>query len=225
MSAYRKTIFSVGEIYHVFNRGIDKRDIFIDINCYKRATEAIKYYQYIKTPLKISTFLKHTPEFQLKLMADWKLSDKHVDIIAYCLMPNHFHFLLRQRVENGVSTFISNFSNSYTRYFNTRNKRIGSLCEGVFKAIRIITEEQLIHVSRYIHLNPTSSLLVKKEYLDKYNWSSLPEYLTPNTSGFCDKTTILNLFPSANSYRKFVYDQIDYAQKLNLIKHITYELD
>ena len=76
-----------------------------------------------------------------------------MEIICYCLMPNHLHLLLRQLMDGGISKFMSNFANSYTRYFNTKSKRKGPVFEGKFKAKRIETDEQLLHLSRHIHLN------------------------------------------------------------------------
>ena len=139
-------------------------------------------------------------------------------------MPNHFHFLLKQQKERGISKFLSDFTNSYTRYFNARHKRLGPLFEGVFKAVRIEKGEQLMHVSRYIHLNPVASLIVKEEELSNYAWSSLPEYLNEHLdTEICDKEIILNSFSSRDDHRKFIYNQIKYAQDLETIKHLLLE--
>lgn len=90
-------------------------------------------------------------------------------------MPNHFHLLLQQIRDGGITEFISKLTNSYTRYFNIRNKRIGPLFQGEFKAVHVETDEQLIHLSRYIHLNPIVSYITKK--LESYQWFSYLEYL------------------------------------------------
>ena len=131
--------------------------------------------------------------------------------------------LLKQKADDGIPKYLNNFANSYTRYFNTKRKRIGPLFQGIFKAVRIETDEQLIHVSRYIHLNPVVSLVIKEEELDNYPRSSFPEYLNPKIEGICDQKEILGLFDSRKTYRKFVYDQIDYARRLEEIKHLTLE--
>ena len=138
-------------------------------------------------------------------------------------MPNHFHFLLRQREKNGISIFLSNFQNSYTRYFNTQDKRVGPLFLDQFKAVRIEDEDQLLHVHRYIHLNPITSFVVKTvEKLRTYLWSSLPEYFGL-TQGFCETKTILSQFRKRSAYETFLYDQIAYQQKLASIKHLILE--
>ncbi len=155
-----------------------------------------------------------------KLKKDY---EKLVDIICFCLMPNHFHFMLKQKLDNGISTFISNFTNSYTRYFNTKHERIGPLFEGIFKAVRIESEEQLIHTSRYIHLNPVSSFLIEPKDLENYQWSSYLEFLGFSDENLTIKNLVLNFFPLVSDYKKFVLDHADYARQLELIKHLTLE--
>lgn len=123
-------------------------------------------------------------------------------------MPNHFHLLLKQKIKNGIPKFLSNSSNSYTRYFNTKRKRVGPLFQGIFKAVRIETDDQLIHVSRYTHLNPVASLVIKDEELGNYPWSFFPEYLRPKSEMVCEQKVILDFFSSRLAYRKFVYNQI-----------------
>ncbi|MBI2330375.1 transposase [Candidatus Daviesbacteria bacterium] len=224
MPTNRKLVFANDEIYHVFNRGVEKRPIFTDKREYKRALLALDFYRFTSPPVKLSKFLIIPKDQQEKFLENIKKEfEKLVEIICYCLMPNHFHFLLKQKMDNGISTFISNLTNSYTRYFNTKHERIGPLLEGIFKAVRIESEEQLMHTSRYIHLNPVSSFLIEPEELDNYEWSSYPEFLGHSDKNFVTKDLILNFFPSIAAYKKFVLDQVDYARQLELIKHLTLE--
>ena len=83
-------------------------------------------------------------------------------------MPNHFHLLLKQTIDNGISHFLSKFTNSYTKYFNTKYNRVGPVFQGVFKSVHIESDEQLMHLSRYIHLNPVVSAVVEKQNLLSY---------------------------------------------------------
>ena len=136
--------------------------------------------------------------------------------MCFCLMPNHFHFLVKQLKENGISIFVSQLSNSYTRYFNVKYNRVGPLFQGAFKSVRIETEEQLIHVSRYIHLNPVVSGIAKRP--EDYRWSSYAEYIT-QAPFFCSIEEVISLFKISQKYKKFVEDQIDYARTLEFIKH------
>lgn len=139
-------------------------------------------------------------------------------------MPNHFHFLLTQSTEEGISKFMGLIQNSYTKYFNLRKKRVGSLFQGQFKAKRVETNEQLLHLSRYIHLNPYSSFVVKTlEDLKEYPWSSLPNYLGINQNGFLKKSLVLDSFMDEKDYQRFVFNQADYQRELEKIKHLTWK--
>lgn len=214
-----------GEIYHIVNRGVASMSIFINDRHYQRALETIFYYQHKNPPLRYSYFFRQTQsaktESSLKLNADKEYS---VEIISYCLMPNHIHLLLKQTTDNGISEFMRKFSDSYTRYFNVKNKRIGPIFQGPFKSVRIETEQQLLHVSRYVHLNPYSSGLVKSiNDLKQYPYSSLPEYLGKTNYSYCQKDTILNYFKKTNSYREFIFEQADYQRELAMIKHLLLE--
>ena len=137
-------------------------------------------------------------------------------------MPNHFHYLLQQKVDGGITEFVSKISNSYTKYFNTKNERVGPILQGEFKSVLVETDEQLIHLSRYIHLNPLVSYLT--DNLESYPWSSHPEYVGINRTSFCSKDIILKQFKSSEDYKQFVLDQEDYGRKLERIKHQTLDL-
>lgn len=221
----RQTVLATGEIYHIFNRGIASQPTFLDKRDYQRALASIFYYQNIEPPVRYSKFLTIPQEDREKLLAE--LRNKHkflIEIIAYCLMPNHFHLLVRQTQENGISTFTSNFTNSYTRYFNTKQERKGPIYEGKFNAVRIVSDQQLIHVHRYIHLNPYSSYVVKDlSVLESYPYSSLPEYIGKTKNELCQKEIILANFRDPTSYKKFVFYQADYQRNLDQIKHVVFD--
>lgn len=140
-----------------------------------------------------------------------------VEIVCYCLMPNHFHFLLQQKRDAGITEFASKLTNSYTKYFNIKNRRVGPLFQGEFKSVYIETNEQLLHLSRYIHLNPLVDYVTK--YLENYKWSSYIEYINSSINGACQKDIILNQFKSRNDYKQFVLDWEEYGKKLEVIKH------
>lgn len=207
---YRIIPLATGQVYHVFNRGVAKMPVFDDRRDYNRFLETIYYYQ----------FQGPKPQFsQLNRFKDFEYekNKRIVEIICYCLMPNHYHFMLRQLEEKGISEFINKVSNSYTKYFNTRHERVGPLFQGQFKAVRVESDEQLIHLSRYIHLNPIASYLVKN--LRDYPWSSYVSYLELQEDKICNKEVVISLFKNSKRYEQFVLDQVDYARKLELIKH------
>lgn len=207
---YRTTPLVNDEFYHIFNRGVEKRSIFATTSDYEHFLRILNYYQFEGPKPRFSQFNRFQ-NFKLEQ------NQKIVEIICYCLMPNHFHLLLRQTRDGGISEFMRKISDSHTRYFNTKYERIGSLFQGAFKAVRIESDEQLIHVSRYIHLNPSVSLLVKD--LKDYPWSSYPDYIGTRNSKLCVKKPIISFFKSKGDYEKFVLDQEDYGKSLEFIKH------
>lgn len=214
-----------GEIYHILNRGVASQPIFVDKWDYKRLVETILYYQNIHQPQKYSTFIIQAKKKRELVLKDLKQKGEFlVEIIAYCFMPNHFHFILKQTQNGGISKFLSNVSNSYTRYFNTKQKRSGPLFQGKFKSIRIETDEQLLHLSRYIHLNPYASYVVKTfDQLLVYPFSSLPDYLNPQISSSCNIKEVLSHFKKPSLYLEFLKNQAEYQRKLDNIKHLTFE--
>ena len=223
MATQRKIVFRNDYIYHVFNRGIERRSTFNDRNELNRATQLLKFYRHKGIPIRFSKVMQQPENIRNKIFDELYKSEQIVKILSYCLMPNHFHFLLKQTSEGGIPRFISNFTNAYTKYFNTKYKRVGPLFQGIFKAVLIESDEQLIHVSRYIHLNPVTSSIIEKNHLEKYYWSSYPEYISTLDTDISDKEMVLEMFKSVEDYKKFVEDQIDYAKKLDLIKHIISE--
>ncbi|MBM3283229.1 hypothetical protein FJY90_03155 [Candidatus Gottesmanbacteria bacterium] len=212
------------EIYHVFNRGIDHRPTFLNKREFERAKEVITFYRFAHLPFRLSIFLLKSQDRRKEIMNKLNNNtDRLVEIISYCLMPNHFHFILKQKVQNGIAKFMSNFQNSYTRYFNTKNKRTGPLFLDQFKAIRIETDEQLLHVSRYLHLNPYTSYLVKtSKNILSYPWSSILEILRP-FENICQTDMILTHFKTKKEYKRFILDQADYQRNLEKIKHLICE--
>jgi len=220
----RKTPFVNENIYHVFNRGVNRQPIFLTKRDYARAVELLKYYSAENPPLRYSKFLIQPNKERERMLSELQTQQKRADIICFCLMPNHFHLLLKQNQENGLTSFVRNFQISYTRYFNVKRKRIGPLLQGQFKAVRIETDDQLLHVSRYIHLNPYSSYIVKHiEQLDVYPWSSYMEYTGVIETQICQKDLVFSNIKDTKEYKKFVSDQADYQRKIEQIKHLIIE--
>lgn len=138
-------------------------------------------------------------------------------------MPNHVHFLMREIEKNGIPKFMSNFQNSYAKYLNTKINRTGALFQSMFKAVRIESDEQLIHTCRYIHLNPLTSYVIKDmDDLENYPWSSYSEYFKKN-SDLIDTSLIMEFFPSKKEFKAFTSDQVDYQRQLDKIKHLSLE--
>lgn len=213
---YRITPFVNDEFYHLYNRGLEKKDVFNNQRDYSRFLQALFYYQIANPKPKFSTY-RQSKTFPIDP------SKKIVEIICYCLMPNHFHLLVKQIKEGGISEFMRKFIHSYTKYRNVKYNMQRPVFQGIFKAVRIETDEQLVHISRYVHLNPLVSLLVKD--LDLYPWSSYKTYVGLDNDPRLAKKEILNFFKSPKYYQKFVLDQADYGKVLELLKHSTLDAD
>lgn len=210
-------------IFHIFNRGVDKRAIFGGDRDRQRLFETISYYRFeqpIRLAQSITLSLNKPSAPTLNELSSLEKGQKRklVELISYCLMPNHFHLILKQLVDGGITEFMHRLGTSYTNFFNTKYQRSGSLFQGTFKAVLVETEEQLAHLSRYIHINPlkSSHSNLTPKLLRSYHWSSFPEYLGEIKSGICDKDIILNLFKNPKEYESFVLAKIekDEAEKV-----------
>ncbi|MEK7461350.1 MAG: transposase [Patescibacteria group bacterium] len=202
-------------VYHVFNRGVAKQTVFHDDLDYLHFIEAIDYYRPRDQKIPLSIYRRN----QTPGVKNQGFVETNVEILAFCLMPNHFHLMLRQTSENGISHFLANVTNSYTRSYNTRYSRIGPLFQGPFKAVWVETDEQLIHLSRYIHLNPVVAGLAQKP--EAYHWSSYNAYLSKSNEfrTICDPLLILALFTKQDKYQLFINNHLDYARSLETLKH------
>lgn len=217
----RKIPLVINHYYHVFNKGVNGQRIFIDQKHYWRMIDSLWLYRYFKPPYRLSYLFRLARKDKVKIEDSLKNEDKLVDVLAYCLMPNHFHLLLKQLVENGISIFMGRLQNSYARYYNTEQSRQGPLFQSRFKAVSIESEEQFVHVSRYIHLNPFSSEIVKNlDELKRYSWSSLGEYLS-QISKVCDVNVLTDHFETPEKHWRFIADQADYQRRLEQIKHLA----
>lgn len=217
----RKEPLVTNEVYHVFNRSIAGFRVFNNDEDFLRMKQLMKYYQ-IKNELRFSDFieLKQLQEegfnnYFNKILIN---NDKSVQIIAYCFMPTHIHFILKQLTENGIADYMRKILDSYTRYFNTFHKRNGPLWGGRFKNVLIKNDEQLLHLTRYLHLNSTTAKLVDRP--EDWEFSSYKEYLSEvgDDSAVCQFSDILEIKPF--SYHKFVNDQIFYQRELAKIKEL-----
>src|SRR4030042_6614486 len=202
-----KTYLTDG-FYHIYNRGVEKRDIFQDDQDYKVLLSYLKSYLEPKDELSLRNSLSKTPypqkdkilkQLQLKNYAD------QIDLLAFCLLPNHFHFLIKQNNQRGIEGFMRSLGTRYSTYFNKKYGRIGGLFQDAYKAVLVENDEQLLHLSRYIHRNPYNHPQQGVSLL-KYGYSSLPAYLEKWHVRWLKPDYILSFF-SKNinfSYQQFV---------------------
>ncbi len=222
MSGKRREILTTGEIYHVFNRSVGKEEILRKIRNLDRALSLLEFYRYPQK-LRYSFFKRLQKESKIQYLSKYKTLKPIVELYSFALMPSHFHLLLRQTVNKGIEKFLSNFQNSYAKYYNTKYQRGGSLFQKPFKAKRLKSDEEFLHVSRYIHLNPVTSFLIKYSDLRTYPWTSYPFYLNKDKNDLIETNFIINLVGSRKKYEIFVANQVDYQKKLHLIKHLTFD--
>ncbi len=216
----RKTPLSEGNIYHIFTKSIAGFEIFRSDSDYERMRTLLKYYNVEKPPLKFSAIAERK-DMRLSLLYDDIADGELVGIISYCFMPTHIHLILKQVKERGISIFMSNVLNSYTRYFNIKTKRKGPLWESRFKSVLVTTDEQLLHLTRYVHLNPTTANLVNEP--NDWDFSSYREFLgeIEIEDSICNHSKFLDIEPE--TYKEFVSSRINIQQELAKIKGLCLE--
>jgi len=213
----RKNIFVNNQYYHIYNRGVDKRKIFLDRNDYIRFLHDLYEFNDKNPAIEYSRLPKKIKDVGGEASHIMQKRKKLVEIICFCQMPNHYHLILKQLVEKGISRFMHKLGTGYTMSFNLKQKRNGILFQGPFKAIHIENETYLIHLSRYIHLNPVK--LIKPEwkkediknwkkinkFLENYKWSSYSDYIgKKNFPSIINKELLLNIFDNEKKYKKFI---------------------
>ncbi len=188
--------------YHVYNRGVERRDIFLDSQ---------DYYVFLN---RLKLMLIDRTELDEKDLPRQPIKSFHgeVELLAYCLMPNHFHLLLHQNSDSGISEFMRTLSTSYTMYFNKRYERDGALFQGRYKASRISTDPYRLHISRYIHLNP----LALERDIEQYEYSSLRHYATQDATWVSYDKVLVDF----QSYKEYLSFTSEYAhiEKLEVLE-------
>lgn len=184
--------------YHIYNRGVDKQSIFKDSSDYVVFLSLLK--RHLSKEPQVNKYGRQAPHFH-----------EEIELLAFCLMPNHFHLLIYQNSDDkAISKLLQSICTAYTMYFNRKYGRRGPLFENNFKASRIDQESYLQHISRYIHLNP-------KDWR-RYEWSSLPYYLDNHSAGWLRPQRVMDLFEGSD-YEEFLKDYEDYKEMLDEIKY------
>jgi len=220
----RKIVISTGEYYHVYNRGVEKRDIFIDHVDYRRFILLLNLFNEEKSVNVRDIKEKCYPRRPTLWMA--KSRESLTDIGAYCLMPNHFHFLIKETKEGGIRDFMHKLTTGYTMYFNKRYKRVGPLFQGTFKSEHANTDEYLKYLYSYIHLNPVKliqpdwkekgigDLEKAKKFLRDYEYSSYLDYHDPKifSSEVINKKSFPEYFSSVNDCDQNIFDWMEFEK-------------
>ncbi len=190
---YRKIEFRAGHYYHLYNRGANRQPIFF-------RDENWGY------------FLKRPRHYFLPEL---------IDILAYCLMPTHYHLLVYLRIDNLSRRIMQPFSLSYTKAINKQQDRVGPLFQGRFQAVWVDRDEYLLHLSRYIHLNPIAAGLVARP--EEWVFSSYRDYLSLREGTLPVPGEVLSQFPSRQAYQEFVESYRE--RDTRMIEHLLFEED
>ena len=199
----RKVIPEIGEYYHVFNRGVDKRDIFMEEYDLTRFLQSIVEFN-VLDPIGSIYQNRYHKSKRLGSLTPKSPNKTIVDFGCYCLNPNHFHLLLLQKTEDSIQRFMQRLGTGYTNYFNEKYERSGSLFQGSYKAVHIETNTQLLHTSIYINLNAEASHVASGKSLS--SWS---EYISADIPSLCKKEIVLKQFKNPAPYESFARSSLE----------------
>ncbi|MBI2074665.1 MAG: transposase [Candidatus Levybacteria bacterium] len=210
-----RKIYQENSYYHLYNRGVEKRRIFLDQQDYAVFLSYLKEYLLPKDEKSLQKRLSDplTPSHEKdKILKSLRLNNFSNDIIllAYCLMPNHFHFFVKQRSSNAIDTLMNSLGTRYTMYFNNKYKRVGTLYEGTYKAVQVNNESQFIYLSKYIH---KQALALQGDALQAQP-TSYDDYLGKRQTDWVKPTEVLSYFSKNNAsltYQSFVEELDDLA--------------
>jgi putative transposase len=205
---------STGEVFHILNRGVDKRKIFLDERDYFRFIHNLFEFNDTSPAFNLGYFLGRTQSIDLRNQYSERRSRQLiVEILAFCLMPNHFHLLLRQKENGGITKFMRKLSVGYANYFNQKYKRTGTLFQGRYKAVLVNRGTHFIHLPYYIHFNPLDLIMpewrtgkIKNyqkaiKFLENYRWSSHLDYIgKKNFPSVTQKVSLLRVFRGPKDY-------------------------
>jgi len=206
----RKHAFAEGEFYHIYNRGVEKKPIF---------TQQKDVDRFFKSILEFNNITPIGSIYENSFVKESSIYRPLVRFVAYCLNPNHYHFILEPIVNKGIEKFMQRLGTGYTKYFNRRYKRSGVLFQGKFKSSHIDSNEYLLHVSAYVNLNnKVHQLGSQASKLVRSSWN---EYVDPARQGICDKRIILDQFSTANQYVEFANSSLpQIIERKNSLKEI-----
>lgn len=208
--------------YHLYNRGVEKRRVFLDNQDYSVFLSYLKDYLLPKNIKDLSDQLTNPntsykeKDKIIKLLRMNNFSEE-ISLVAYCLMPNHFHFLIKQKNAQSIDKFMNSFGTRYTMYFNSKYKRVGSLWQAVYKAVLVNNDSQLLHLTRYIHKQALDNLG------EEAHPSSYLDYLKKRKTEWINPEEVLSYFTSLNqqlSYKSFVAQSED----LEVIESLIVEI-
>jgi putative transposase len=238
-----RELIETGELYHIYNRGVEKRDVFLDDGDHLRFIHHLYHLNTQNKPPHLSSVLTNLsdankevgpPRFTRRAQS----RDPLVDIIAYVLMPNHYHLLLSQRVDRGISQFMQRLGTGYTMFFNEKYERSGALFQGKYKYKKISTDRHFLYIPHYIHMNPIPLLHDARmkqggptslfDKLVEYRWSSLRDYIgIRNFPSVITPTRIIDSYGGIHAYSDDLRSFVETKRKLPIsdISDIAIDLE
>ncbi len=203
----RNLTIAPGEYYHIFNRGMDKQNIFFDTRDWSRFLFLIIYFQSAISFSNINRLTKNIQHSELNMDKDTiskVIKQRYIELVSFCLMPNHFHLIIKEVEEGGIAKYMQRVLNAYTKYINTKYQKSGHLFQGPYKAVHVSDNRQLLYLSAYIHKNPREM----SEWRNKettYPWSSYQDYIEKNRwEKLLVPDIIFDQFKNQNEYLEFV---------------------
>lgn len=224
----KKPDFADGHIYHIFNRGVEKRTTFLDDEDHYRFIHDLYEFNNEDQAVNVKYYFDPETMYRENNHPNRDSRDLLVDILVFTLMPNHYHLIVRQKKTNGIVKFMQKLGTGYTMYFNKKYERVGGLFQGRFKASLINRESHFIYLPHYIHSNPlgliyggSTSIHWKKKltFLENYKWSSYPDYIgKKNFPSVIQKQFLLNFFGDENKYKTRTEEWLKEENNSNLLQ-------
>jgi len=208
----RKVPFIKDELYHVYNRGVDKRSIYENPEDLERFFQSVNEFNNTETIGSI-----YEQSYKKKTLGT--PTSKLVTFVAFNIIKNHFHFILKENVDGGISKFMQRFQGGYTKFFNGVHRRSGSLFQGKFKSIHINTNEYLLHLSAYVNLNDKLHQLGSRSSQLEEMCSSFVQYVDGKIAKIeCNTDIILEQFSSREKYEKFALNTLEDIKKRKVLQ-------
>lgn len=217
----RKVSITTGEYYHIFNRGVDKREIFSDQSDFRRFFQGMEEFNAMNPIGSIYENSFRKKDSLGNGVSKSENKEKLIGFVCYCLNPNHYHFILEQLADKGVEKFMHRLGVGYTKYFNQKYKRSGFLFQGPFKCKHVVSNEYLLHLSAYVNLNFKVHQLGNG--VSKSSWGEYISDRENNEKNFCNKNIVLEQFKNFSEYENFALDSLKDIQERKDIENILLE--
>lgn len=219
----RKVKFVNGGYYHVLNRGVDKRDIFLNRQDMERFLQSMQEFNTadpIGSIYEAQIRKKNKNGNLVSKLGKFKDDSNIVNFICYCLNPNHYHLILKQLVNRGIEKFMQRLALGYSKYFNLKNKRSGTLFQGPYKATHIDSDAYLLYVSAYVNLN--HKVHGSENILYKSSWGEYCQGINKEMD-ICEKDIILNQFPNIEKYKTFAEESLKFIRQRKELEKLLLE--